>query len=322
MNILTLGIVFYFLDVITLIFSSFLLSYILSPIYERLVKIGLSRFLASLMVVASSAMLFISFLIYSLPKLYMQSIDLFKFLQSVFRLIIDKYSHVFEGYQNSSLDYILLNKTNLQKVITLASAYGYDAVSLIFQFMTVLMMCFYMLRDWGLWRERLLNIIPEKYKSTTNILFEDLMYSLKIWIYGQMLVTITLFIYYFISLTYISMPFAFLLASTFSMLSIIPYIGDMLSSAIMLSVLSGYQPFISEFSIYSFIILILGFILENVFIVPSFIGKKAGIHPLFLLILFLLFGKILGISGVILTLPLSVIFAAVWRTGIIKRRWS
>ncbi|QEK38211.1 AI-2E family transporter [Candidatus Cytomitobacter indipagum] len=322
MNIIATGIAFYFLDIITLVFSSFLLAYVLSPIYEKLVKIGFSRFLSALLSVFIAAILLVLLLIYSVPKLYMQAIELFKFLQLVYRLVIDKYAHILDDYGQQPLSNMLLSKDSLQKAVVVASGYGYDLVNLVLQFISVIMMCFYMLKDWELWRPRFLSIVPEQYKSTANILFEDIMHSLKIWIYGQMLVTLTLFAYYFMALSYINMPFAFLLSCLFSILSIIPYIGDMISFIIMFSILSGYQPFFSEFMIYSFAILSLGFVLENVFMVQLFIGRKAGIHPLFLFILLLIFGKLLGISGIILTLPLSVIFAAVWRTGIIKRKWS
>lgn len=322
MTIVLAGIALYFIDVITLVFSSFILAYVLSPMYERLNRIGLSRFLSAFLSILLATVLFISLLVYSIPKLYVQAVELFKFLQAVYKFLISKYAYILDDYEQQSLSKIVLQKGNLQKAILIASAYGYDLMNFIFQFISIVMMCFYMLKDWGLWRSRLLSIVPEQYKSTTNILFEDVMHSLRIWIYGQILVTLTLFAYYLITLSYINMPFAFLLACLFSMLSVIPYIGDMIAFIVTFSILSGYQPFFSEFMIYAFAILGIGFILENVFIVQLFIGKKAGIHPLFLFILFLIFGKLLGFSGIILTLPLSVIFAAIWRTGIIKRKWS
>ncbi len=321
MNLLSVGIVFYLLDIITLIFSSFLLSYILSPIHEKLLKIGLSRFLSALITIFTSTALFLTVIVYYFPRLYIQSIELYKFLQFIYKFIMHKYSYIFEGAMENSLEDVLLSKNNLRKAVLLVSAYGYDIMQVAFQFLAVIMMSFYMLRDWDLWRSRLLSIIPEKYKNTTNILFEDLMHSLRIWIYGQMSVTIFLFIFYFLALSYINMPFTLLLSLLFSILSVIPYIGDMFISITMLSILAGYKPFVSEFSISASIIITIGFVLENIFLVPTFIGQKAGIHPLFLLILFLIFGKILGLSGIILTLPLSVIFASIWRTGIIKRKW-
>ncbi len=321
MNLLAIGTIFYLLDIVMLVFASFLLAYILSPIYEKLYKIGISRFVSAIITIFTSQALLITLAIYCIPKLYIQFVELFKFLESIYKFIIHRYSYFFDSNVENSLEDLFLSKGNVKKAIFLISAYGYDTMQIIFNFLAVMMMSFYMLRDWNLWRERFLNIIPERYKSTTNIVFQDIMHSLKLWIYGQMSVSLILFMFYFIALSYINMPFTLLLAFSFSILTIIPYIGDMFSSVILLSILSGYKPFISKFSIYAFVVLSIGFILENIFLIPSFIGKKAGIHPLFLLILFLIFGKILGLSGIILTLPLSVIFASIWRTGIIKRKW-
>ncbi|USO00503.1 MAG: AI-2E family transporter [Alphaproteobacteria bacterium] len=304
-----------------MVFSSFLLAYVLSPVHQKLKNLLGSRFISAFLVIFSFCIIFITILVFSLPKLYLQAIGFFGSLQDIYSFLITNYSNLFGENVNESLSKLLINKSNIGQALLLISTYGYDTIGIFFNVAGMIMMTFYMLKDWDLWRTRLLNIVSESYKSSVNIFFEDVMNSLKLWLYGQIYVTLFLFLFYFISFTMIKMPFTLLLSCFLSIFSIIPYLGDIFSTVMVLSVLASFKPFFSQFAICAMLVLLIGFILENVFLIPSLIGKKAGIHPLFLLILFLLFGKILGFGGVILTIPLSVIFASVWKTGIVKIKW-
>ena len=55
------------------------------------------------------------------------------------------------------------------------------------------------------------------------------------------------------------------------------------------------------------IIFLVGQIIEGNYLTPRFVGRSMGIHPVWLIISLAFFGKIGGITGLILALPITAI---------------
>ncbi len=48
-------------------------------------------------------------------------------------------------------------------------------------------------------------------------------------------------------------------------------------------------------------------VIEGFVLVPMFLGKEVGLHPLTIIVTFLIFGRIFGFLGVLLSVPLAAI---------------
>src|SRR5690554_510308 len=112
-------------------------------------------------------------------------------------------------------------------------------------------------------------------------------------------------------------------AGLISLLDLIPYVGPtvgLLIPIIYIFSVDGvslfYQNSLALNAISANIILILvNFAIQLVqgnYIVPKLAGKEMNIHPSLILIFMLLFGSILGIWGVVLSIPLGGILIVVW----------
>ena len=55
------------------------------------------------------------------------------------------------------------------------------------------------------------------------------------------------------------------------------------------------------------IVFIIGQIIEGNFLTPKLVGRSVGIHPIWLILSLAFFGKIGGITGLILALPITAI---------------
>ncbi|QEK39311.1 AI-2E family transporter [Candidatus Nesciobacter abundans] len=310
----------YFLNIISFVFLAFIIAYILSPCFDFLMRLGFGRFFSSFIVTFLVFCMLVYSIIILVPKLYIQGIEFVKMFEK-YVIYLKEHSWMtnYSSDVYSRIESIFNRKKFLDKVFILVSNYGYDFLNIIFQGFGLTMTIFYILRDWGLWTERILSIFSESKKVIINTLIQDINNSLRSWIYGQMIVTLCLFIFYFIFFNLMNVPFVFFISLLFGLLAILPYVGDMISFCVIVSVLIAGGNLFCQRSIAIFIITFVGFFLENTVLIPSFIGRRTGIHPLFLIISFLVFGKLLGILGVILSVPLSVILAVVLKTWSQKR---
>ena len=97
------------------------------------------------------------------------------------------------------------------------------------------------------------------------------------------------------------------------LISFIPLVGAIIGGG--LAVLLGiFQFFESPFFIFFiFIVFIVGQIIEGNFLTPKLVGQSAGIHPIWLILSLAFFGKIGGITGLILALPITAILGVLGR---------
>lgn len=134
-----------------------------------------------------------------------------------------------------------------------------------------------------------------------------------------------LFILFTILYIILGLPIGYVIffAALIALLDLIPYIGPtvgLLVPIVYIFSVNGvnilYQSNLAVNAISANAILILvNFLIQLVqgnYIVPKLAGKEMNIHPALILIFMLLFGSILGIWGVVLSIPLGGIMIVIW----------
>lgn len=101
-------------------------------------------------------------------------------------------------------------------------------------------------------------------------------------------------------------PFGFALGLASGFLSLIPYVGVWFSllPALGLSWLEYQSP--SNLALVGGIFAAIE-VLEGLVLTPTLLGKEVGLHPLTVIVTLLIFGKVLGLLGVLLSIPLAAI---------------
>ena len=91
------------------------------------------------------------------------------------------------------------------------------------------------------------------------------------------------------------------------LLNIIPYFGPILGSipAVLMALTGGIKP-----AILTLVVLVVVQQLESGFITPKVVGNSLGLHPLFIIISLLIGGKLFGLAGMILAVPVTGILKA------------
>jgi len=170
-------------------------------------------------------------------------------------------------------------------------------------FISIAVLTFYLLLE----RENLDKLLAqffigkeERIKRTTKRIEE----KLGSWMRGQIVLTLIIGTASYIGLTILGVPYALPLAILAGIMEIIPVIGPIISAipAVMIAYL------VSPFS--AGLVAILYFIiqqLENHLIVPQVMKKAVGLNPLAVIIAVAIGGRLLGISGALLAVPITVV---------------
>ena len=101
-------------------------------------------------------------------------------------------------------------------------------------------------------------------------------------------------------------PFGFAIGLASGFLSLIPYVG------VWFAVLPALGLSWLEHQSGTNLALVGGIfagieVLEGLVLTPTLLGKEVGLHPLTVIVTLMIFGKILGLLGVLLSIPLAAI---------------
>lgn len=163
---------------------------------------------------------------------------------------------------------------------------------------------FYLLRDWQSIVDRIDDLVPRAWLPTVRGTATDIDNVLAEFLRGQMLVMLSLAVYYTIALWAVGLQFALPIGILTGILVFIPYVGYGLGFvlAILAALLqwSGWPGFIAVLAVYG-----IGQLLENYVLIPYLVGDRIGLHPLAVIFALLAFGQLFGFAGVLLALPAS-----------------
>jgi predicted PurR-regulated permease PerM len=171
---------------------------------------------------------------------------------------------------------------------------------------------FYIMKDWSRMRIRLLTLVPIPYRARVLAWSHEINLSLSQYFRGQLAVCIVMGIYYSIGLSALSLRGGVTLGTLTGMLLFIPYIGFLtcMVSACLASLIQT-----SELNQLVFVLCLYGGgqLLEAMILTPLLIGKKTGLHPVWILFFIFAGGMLKGIVGVFLALPVATVLGACWR---------
>jgi predicted PurR-regulated permease PerM len=128
---------------------------------------------------------------------------------------------------------------------------------------------------------------------------------------GQFIVSIMLMVFYSILLSLLKIEGAISIGFIIGILSFIPYLGTIIGLSITL--LFAFLQF-SDLSIILYIIgiFVSGQFIESYILVPKYISKNVGLHPLIGMFALLSGGAAFGILGVLIAIPFTAVLYVVF----------
>ncbi len=164
---------------------------------------------------------------------------------------------------------------------------------------------FYSILNWSNVINSASDLIPRSFVKSVTSLFHDVDVMLSSYLRGQLSVMIVMAAYYGIGLTIAKLPSGAAIGIITGLLVFIPYLGVL--SGFLISMVISIAQLQDASMIGVFIVFAVGHMLEGGLVTPFLVGGKIGLNPIMIILSLMVLGKLFGIVGVLLALPLSTI---------------
>jgi len=202
----------------------------------------------------------------------------------------------------NSLSQYIPNLTNQASKIA-----GAVFSNIIFLFSTLFFGLYFSIEE-NLIKKLLMRFFDEKKAERVALIFEKVEKRLSAWFWGELVLMLVVGILTFIGLNLIGLKYTIPLAIIAGLLEVVPNLGPIISTvpAILVALTQNY--FLTP------VVIALYFIiqqLENNLIVPWVMKKAVNINPILTLVALMVGGKIGGILGVLLAIPITLFIETV-----------
>jgi predicted PurR-regulated permease PerM len=192
------------------------------------------------------------------------------------------------------------------------SKHGAAILSWFVNLLLVPLVLFYMLRDWHEMLESISALIPRRMLSKTKQIASEVDEVLAQFLRGQLTVMLIMSIFYAVGLSLAGLDLAMPIGILSGLLGFVPYLG--ITTGVILATLSGLLEFNSINQLIPiFIVFTIGQLLENMWLTPTLVGDRIGLHPAVVIFALLAGGQLFGFTGVLLALPASGALAVALR---------
>lgn len=194
----------------------------------------------------------------------------------------------------------------IEKIGSLVTGFFGNLFSTLFSFFLVLVYLFFLL----LYRKKIFDFlmmyIPDNQEDSAKETLEKISRVIFQYLWGRAQVMILLGIMFFITFISFGLPHALLLTLFGAVITIIPYIGSLISSLLPILFSLIYFDSLPKVIFLSAVIVVIQLIESNV-LEPLILGKEVKLNPLVIIVAIVLGGLIWGLAGMILFVPIFAI---------------
>jgi predicted PurR-regulated permease PerM len=305
------------------IFSSILLpfiagmtiAYFLDPVADRLERLGLSRLMATIVILVAFVIVFALALMILIPVLINQFNDFAQrlpgYITQLQQFIADYQDSVLPGWIKSQLGTI---KNNFSTILSEGMGFltglfgqiwnsGKAIVDVISLLVITPVVAFYILLDWDRMVSKVDEWVPRNYVKDVRQIAREMDQAIAGFIRGQGSLCLILGIYYAAGLSIVGLNFGLLIGLFVGMISFIPYVGSMvgLVLAIGVAIVQFWPDYIWIIAVLA--VFFSGQFLEGNILQPKLVGSSVGLHPVWLMFALFAFGALFGFVGLLIAVP-------------------
>ncbi|MBK6362121.1 MAG: AI-2E family transporter [Saprospiraceae bacterium] len=224
----------------------------------------------------------------------------------------EKNEDFFENLKSNMSDF--LSPKLIQSVFSsIVSAFG----NILVAFMSVFFICFFFLREQGLFDNIIAGIVPLDFEGQTREAVSITSELLIRYFIGILLQTTIITVFVSVFLTILGVKNALLIGFFAGFMNIIPYLGPIFGASfgLLITISSNLnEPFYSVlFPIIIKVMIVFAIIqlIDNIILQPNIFSKSVKAHPLEIFIVVLIAGKLGGILGMVLAIPVYTVLRVV-----------
>lgn len=302
-------IVLYFIrDVLMVLVISLVFVAAIDPLIDRLQKAKIPRFLS----VLALYIILIGFFIMAFWQFVPALVKEFQQFAATFPEVINKVVSQFKFLQGS-LNYNL--SSGIERFLEgLSSQLGQllggilittkNIITVFISLVLFLLVSFYLATEEEGVKKFSRLVFPRRYATYGIGLFERIEKRFSRWVRGRLFVALIVGVSTWVGLTLLGVRFALVLAVLAGILDLIPIAGPIIAAIPAIILALFHSPFLALGVLLLYIAVQL---VENVFLVPKIMQKEVGLHPVIVILAIVIGGKLAGILGIIIALPLVIV---------------
>ncbi|HUH48606.1 MAG TPA: AI-2E family transporter [Mycoplana sp.] len=319
-----------------LVFSSILLpfvagmalAYFLDPVADRLERFGLSRTMATVVILVAFLILFSLSLMIVIPLLATQASDLLSklpgYLAQLQSLVTSFDPDILPPWISSQMGTI---KQGFAGVLAEGAGLlgtifkqiwnsGLALVDIASLLIVTPVVAFYLLLDWDRMIAKVDSWVPRQHVESVRQIADEMNTAIAGFVRGQGSICIILGLFYGIGLTAVGLNFGLLIGLFAGMISFVPYVGSMVG--LVLSVGVAVVQFWPDYLWIGAVIAIFfsGQFIEGNILQPKLVGKQVGLHPVWLMFALFAFGALFGFVGLLVAVPAAAAVGVLVRFGL------
>ncbi|MFT8313524.1 MAG: AI-2E family transporter [Clostridium sp.] len=316
--IFILAYIFYTSEIIRnifyIVFISFIVAYMLKPFNDYLVRRGIKREIASIILLLGVCTLIIGSIVFLIPSMLKESISINKTSREILRyitLINEKIKLVRDNPSENRAFFILYNKIDyivkgfVSGLIELSMKVGQNLLAIA----VIPVISYYFLSDGNSIKNKFLILFSVKWRNIIRKTMEDIDKNLSRYIVGQLTLSFIISILTFIILLSLKVDYPIILSVLNGVFNIIPYFGPIFGAIPAIIVAFMESP---KEALWTAIWLYILQLVEGNIICPKITGDSINMHPLLVIVLLLIGEKLGGFAGMILIVPISVVIKVIY----------
>ena len=301
-------------QLINLVFVSFILAYVLKPLYIFLIRKGVNKNAASALIIIGLLGLVSLILIVLIPSIFKESLNINKAINDLQNYLVSlnmkikvlKTSGIMSGIINT-----IYEKSNAQILVIFEKVFNFimGIGENILIYMVSPLIIYYFLCDSEKMINKALIIFPPEGRNVIKKIIVDIDKVLGRYILSQLILCGIITVASFLILMFMKVDFPLILSLINGVFNIIPYFGPIFGviPAILIALLISPKT-----ALYTALWLFALQQIEGSILSPKIIGDSISMHPLTVIVLLMIGGELGGILGMILAVPIGVVIKVVY----------
>lgn len=296
-------------EIFIVILSAYIIAYSLKPFHAKMRERGLSKRTSAIIIILVLVIGILLCFTILIPSVFRESFNIKNTVNQIENYIEGFYMKMKPMKNNKTVYAIIENINNRVNIFTVrAFSKIFDgfmnAAEDVLSLSVIPIITYYFLVDFEKMENKFILMFPEKIRKIAQKIINDIDKIMSNYIYSQFILSIIISIATFIILFSLKVNFPIILSILNGIFNIIPYFGPLLGAipAILVALLKSPSR--------ALLTTILLFILQQIegnIISPKLTGESISMHPLTIILLLIVGGKIGGFFGMVLAVPAGII---------------
>jgi predicted PurR-regulated permease PerM len=308
--------------------AGIVIAFFLNPVADRLTGWGVSRFVASLVIVGCGLLLAIALAVFVGPLLFDQARQFAAALPGEIerlRAVVEatarnwlgsNFDAFKQGLDQAAETARLNGATIAGEAVTSLWSHGLALVNFVSLMLVTPLVVFYVLVDWHPMLVKIDSWLPRQHQPAIRRLAGDINDAVSAFIRGQGTVCIILGVFYAVALSLIGLNYGLLVGLVTGALAFVPVVGWVLGivTATGLAVVQFWPDTLPIVLVVA--VFLAGQALDAGFLSPNIVGSKIGLHPVWLIFALFVFSYLFGLVGTLVAVPVAAAIAVLIRFGL------